>query len=237
MNFLQLCQRAAGECGVSGTISAVTGNVGNLGRIVNWVGDAWNDIQSKYDDWTWMRSTNIYGQGVAFQTIAGQATYPLGTVAGTVGVAATAFGKWDRESFRNYTTAAGVSNEMFMDWVPFDAWRNNYMLGAMRAVQTRPVVFTIGPDQSISLGSPPNALYTVTGDFFVAPSIMVADVDVPLGLPVKFHMLIVYKAMKKYAYYESASEVETAADVEYIPMMSKLEAVRAQEVTFGGPLA
>lgn len=237
MNFLLLCQRAAGECGASGTISTVVGQTGSLGRIVNWVGDAWNDIQTKYDDWTWMRSTNIFGQGVAFATVSGQASYPLGTTAGTVGVASTSFGKWDRESFRNYTTTVGVSNEMFMDWVPFDTWRNSYMLGAMRSVTTRPVVIAIGPDQSLNLGPPPNALYTVTGDYFVAPSVMAADTDTPTGLPVNFHMLIVYRAMKKYAWYESAPEVDAAADLGFKPMMGQLEAVRAQEVSFGGALA
>jgi hypothetical protein len=38
----------------------------------------------------------------------------------------------------------------------------------------------------------------VTADYFVAPSVMVADGDVPTGLPLRFHMLIVYKTMMKY---------------------------------------
>jgi hypothetical protein len=243
MNFLALCQRAAVECGVASNkaiqsaMPTVTDASGSTGRIVNWVGDAWTDIQMERDDWTWMRSSNILGAGVSFQTIAGQASYPLGVGPGTVGVAVDAFGKWDREAFRNFTTSVGFINEMFLDEIPFDSWRNGYMLGAMRTVKTRPVAIAIGPDQSLNLGPPPNDQYTITGDYFVAPQEMVVDADVPLGLPTRFHMLIVYRAMLKYAGYESAPEVFERATQENAGMYSQLLAVRAERMTFGGALA
>jgi hypothetical protein len=154
-----------------------------------------------------------------------------------VGVAVDAFGKWDREAFRNFTTSVGFINEMFLDEIPFDSWRNGYMLGAMRTVKTRPVAIAIGPDQSLNLGPPPNDQYTITGDYFVAPQEMVVDADVPLGLPTRFHMLIVYRAMLKYAGYESAPEVFERATQENAGMYSQLLAVRAERMTFGGALA
>ncbi len=243
MNLLQLSRRACVECGVASdaAISTVLGTVfgasGSVGRVVNWVGDAWNELQGSHDDWSWMRSSNILGQGIAFQTIAGQASYPLGTGPGTVGVAIDNFGKWDPETFRNYSTASGFVNEMFMDEIPFDVWRDSNMLGAMRNVQTRPVNIAVGPDQSLCLGPPPNSQYTITGDYFMAPSVMVADTDLPMGLPTRFHMLIVYSAMKKYAGYESASEVFERGDREFKPMMAQLMALRAPRITFGGSLA
>lgn len=237
MNFLELCQRGATECGVSGTISTVAGNSGSQARIVNWIGDAWNDLQIKYDDWEWMRSSNILGSGVSFATVAGQFSYPLGTGAGTVGVAADSFGKWDEYSFRVQTTTVGVQDETFLDNILYDQWRNSYMLGAMRAVQTRPVAIAVGPDRSLNLGPPPNALYTVTGDYWVAPSAMEDDDDVPTGLPPQFHMLIVYGCMKKYAYYESAPEVLASADMQHKPMMDLLEKNRGAVMGWGGALA
>jgi hypothetical protein len=72
-------------------------------------------------------------------------SYPLGTGAGTVGIAVDSFGKWDRDTFRCYTTTVGTNDEQFLDEVPFDVWRDAYMLGAMRSVQTRPVVVAVGP--------------------------------------------------------------------------------------------
>lgn len=243
MNFLQLCQRAAVECGVaSGTailtaLPTTVGATGSLGRVVNWVGDAWNELQMVHDDWDWMRSSNLLGAGASFPTIAGQASYPLGIGAGTVGIAVDSFGKWDVETFRNFTTAVGFLNEIFMDDIPFDSWRNGYMLGAMRVVQTRPISIAVGPDQSLNLGPPPDGTYTITGDYFVAPSLMVNDTDIPVGLPTRFHLLIVYRAMIKYSGYESAPEVEQRGSTESARMMANLMAVRAPRLHFGGALA
>jgi hypothetical protein len=243
MTFLQLCQRACVECGVASgrailsALPTTVGATGSLGRVVNWVGDAWADIQTDHDDWDWMRSSNLLGGGVTVQTLAGQASYPLGTGAGMVGVAVDSFGKWDRATFRSYATAVGFTGEDFLEEIPFDTWRDTYMFGAQRTVQTRPVVVAVGPDQSLNLGPPPNGLYTVTADYFVAPSVMVLDTDIPLGLPTRFHMLIVYRAMMKYAGYESAPEVYQRGSEESARMRAQLMAVRAQRIGFGGALA
>lgn len=243
MNFLALAQRACIECGVASgqaiatALPTVIGATGSLGRVVGWIQDAWTDIQMDHDDWDWMRSSNLLGAGVSFQTVAGVASYPLGLGAGTVGVTVDAFGKWDRETLRNFPTEAGFQGEMYLDEIPFDTWRDSYMLGAMRTVQTRPVAFAVGPDQSINLGPPPNGLYTITGDYFVAPSEMTLDTDIPVGLPTRFHMLIVYYAMQKYAGYESAPEVMQRGASESARMMAQLQAVRAPRISFGGALA
>lgn len=261
MNYLQLCQRACIECGVASgqaiktALPTVVGASGSLGRVVNWVNDAWVDIQEAHDDWDFMRSSNLLGAGVAFQTIAGQASYPLGAVitgdfggdfggdfsvaasVGTVGIDPELFGKWDRETFRCFPTAVGFQGEMFLDDIPFDHWRNSYMFGAMRSVKTRPVVIAVGPDQSLNLGPPPNGLYTITGDYFVAPTSMAADTDIPAGLPTRFHMLCVYLAMVKYAGYESAPEVSQRGATESARMMAHLMALRAPRLHFAGALA
>lgn len=273
MNFLQLCQRAIIECGVASNQAAtvvlptVVGASGSVGRIVNWINDAWTDIQMDHDDWDWMRSSNILGQGVSFQTVWGRASYPLGVNPGNVGVDVDSFGKWDRETLRCFTTATSIpiyrldgfgnirvdgfgnpmilsatggpygQDEMFLDEIPFDAWRDGYMLGAMRSVRTRPVVVAVGPDQSLNLGPPPNSLYTITGDYFMAASEMVDDDDVPLGLPTRFHMLIVYRTMMKYGGYESAPEVYQRGSEENGGMYAQLQAVRAPRFTWGGALA
>lgn len=231
------------ECGVASNqaitiaLPTVVGATGSLGRIVNWINDAWTDVQMDHDDWDWMRSSNILGAGVSFATVNGQASYPLGTGAGTVGVATDSFGKWDRETFWSYTTLVGFADEIELGEVPFDVWRSTYMSNANRNVRTRPVAFAVGPDQSVNLGPNVNANYTVTADYFVAPTEMVADTDVPTGLPVRFHMLIVYRTMMKYAGYESAPEVMQRGQSEAAGMYAQLQAVRAPRIGFGGALA
>ena len=109
-------------------------------------------------------------------------------------------------------------------------------MGAMRNVTTRPMVVAVGPDQSICFGPPSDGLYTLSGDYYTAPTVMVADDDEPTGLPARYHMLIVYKTMIKYAGYESAPEVYSKGDMETKKMMSELEAARLTAASFAGSL-
>lgn len=243
MTFLELCQRAAVECGASSkqniaiAMPTVVGATGALARIINWVADGFSDIQQDHSDWAWMRSSGETGGGASFATINGQSRYPLGTGAGTVGVLATDFGKWDVETFRAYTTTVGTQDENYVQEIPYDRWRNGYMFGAMRQSRSRPYVAAVGPDLSLCLGPPPTGLYTVTADYFRAPFDMAADADVPTGLPAQFHMLCVYRAMMKYAGYESAPEVDTRAREENAGMYGQLEALRLDKMTWAGALA
>ena len=237
MNFLTLSQRLALECGVSGTMSTTAGQVGSLNRIVTWANQAWLELQTEKDDWNWMRSSVLIGGGVSFPTSPGVAVYPLGTGPNTVGVTVANFGKWVKGSFRNNTTSIGFVNEIYMDDIPYDNWRNSYMYGSLRNQQTRPVAIAVGPDKSLCIGPPSNGLYTITGDYFVAPTLMVNDTDIPFGVPAQFHMLIVYKAMQMYAGYESAPEVMARGMAGELKLRAELGITNSPEFVFGGALA
>lgn len=242
-DFLNLCQRTAVECGVASNsaiqtaLPTVADATGSLGRVVGWVNDAWTDIQTDRDDWYWLRSSAVLGSGAQFQTVAGQPNYQLGIGAGTVGVDVEEFGKWAEGSFRCMPTAVGVRGEARLGDISYDAWRESYMFGATRLVQTRPVVLAIGPDQSLCLGPPPLAGYSVTGDYFTAPTLMVADTDIPYGIPVRFQMLIVYRAMMKYGGYESAPEVYQRGKEENDTLYAQLLRARVDRPRVAGALA
>lgn len=237
MNFLQLSQRLVQEAGVTGTLSTTAGVTGEQLRITSWINSAWNDLQTRRNDWQWMRSSVLLGGGVSFATVAGQAVYPLGTGAGTVGIAASVFGKWAQDSFRCNTTTVGFTDEIYMDPIDYDAWRNAYMYGALRSVQTRPVAIAIAPNKSLCVGPPSNGLYTVTGDYYRAPLQMSSDSDEPTGLPTQYHMAIVYNAMMMYAGYEAASEVFQRGQAGYDRMMSELDTIQGPVVFAAGALA
>lgn len=237
MTRLELVQRLNQECGASGTITTTIGQTGQNRRMVDWIDEAWSNIQLKNDDWTWMRSSNLLGAGVSFTTVAADYDYPLGTGAGTVGVEADDFGKWDPYSFRLSTTSLSFRDEVPLGLITYDQWRNGYMIGAQRSVTTRPTVVAIGPDETVVVAPPPTAGYTITADYYVAPSAMTTNDATPTGLPLPFHMLIVYLAMTYYAGYESAPEVLDRAQGEYGPMMRRLERLRAQPIMMAGALA
>lgn len=231
MNYLALCQRLQLECAIPGTVlSTVVSQTGEMLRVTTWIDAAWQDIQNAHQDWDWMRTS------ASFVTVAGQATYELGTAAGTVGVAATSFNLWARDTARNYLTSSGTSDEIFMDMIGYDAWRDTYMYGANRTVTTRPLQFAISPSKAICLGPPPIVGYTITCDYFTAPTSLALDADIP-AMPVQWQMAIVYRAMMFYGAYQGAVEVYQRGEQEFMKLMRRLTHDRLPEVGFAGALA
>lgn len=241
MDFLALCNRMCLEAAVSGApMTSVVNQTGEFGRITTWINQAWLEIQLERPNWDFMRSSQLLGngQGVSFVTVSGQAQYQLGTGAGTVGVAADSFASWVPRSFRDQTTTSGVQDQIPLDWVSYDAWRDSYSMGALQTVTTRPVAIAVGPNNSICVGPWPTAAYTLTGDYFRAPSQMAVNADTPTNLPAQYHMGIVYRALRDaYGQYEAAPEVYTRGVQGWRRIGRALGNLRGGMVTAGRTLA
>jgi len=239
MNFLELGQRLTIECGAGNVqLTTMQNQKGEALRFVNWVSQAWNELQTVFDCWEWMRSSSLLGAGVSFVADPGQAVVPLGTGPGQIGLDPKDFGgKWVEDSFRNYVTSFGFRSEIFLESISYDWWRDAYMYGANRAVQTRPVVIAVGPGKEICLGPPSNGLYTTTGDYYRSPAIMAQDTDIPAGLPTQYHMAIIYKGMEYYGAYEAATEVVARGEEGYGNQLFELTRRYGPRVKMGGPLA
>lgn len=223
-----MVKRTARECGITTSPSTVVNPSGlEAQNLIGWVTDAWNDIQTAHQDWQWMR------QSASFQTVDGQPIYtPL-----ECGIADGTFGMWARDTFRCYTTAVGTNDEIEIDYTPYEDWRTAYQLGALRLTRTRPIEMTITPQKYIGLGPYPNGNYTITGDYYTAPTVMALDADVPTGLPTQFHMAIVWKACMSYGAYEAAPEVYQRGELEFGKLMRRITVDRLSELTFAGALA
>ena len=121
--FLQLCSDTRRECGVAGTgPTAVTDQSGQLENIVNWVKNAFVEIQNRHQDWLWLKST------FTFDTTASDDTYAYGDAAVTdsrLSAAISRFRRWwlyDVDGFPNvkcYLTSAGVSGEKYLLPLPW----------------------------------------------------------------------------------------------------------------------
>lgn len=135
----------------------------------------------------------------------------------------------------NTTTFAGFKSELYMEYDEYDAWRNSYEYGALRAIRTRPLNVTITPQKYLGLGPFPDAGYTVVGDYYVTPYELVADTDVPT-LPAKFQYAIIYGAMIAYGNYEAAPEVLSRANPEFDKWMRRIMIDQLREVGSAGTL-
>lgn len=227
MNFLALCQRTREICGVSGTGPAsVLNQTGEMLRVVNWVADAWREVQM-WQPWGWMVGD------FSFTTTANKREY----TPADVGLADQL--NWHLDTFRCYLTSAGVAGEQFLVDVDYDWYRDVYQFGSMNTRADRPIQFAIKPEnQAIVLGPMPDAAgYTIYGKYQKSPHTMSGNADNPDGLQEQYHMMIVYRAAMKYAMYENAPEVLADARSNFQFLLARLQDDWLPDLEIGGPLA
>jgi hypothetical protein len=225
MNFLQICQRAAQEAGVSRSTAgpvSVLSQTGELAKIVDWVLTTYQDVQDKHTTWNFLRFDFTY------PTIAATSTYLPSAVS------LTELANWEQEDVRAYLTATGVSDESRLKKRTWDYLRGVRLIGT---VQTgKPCEFAIRPDKSMVLWPTPGDIYTVKGEYWKRAQTMTANADEPI-IPAQFHMILVWGAVRYYAGDQGAAELFALADQNYNRLMKKLEKDELPKHTLGWSLA
>ena len=237
MNFLQLCGALRRETIDSGSgPSAVTGQSGELNRIVNWIADAWTEIQLSRTDWLWLR------RNFTVNTVASTESYAYTSCTdSTSAVAIDRFSRWYEgvdingfPYFSCYLAATGVSDQQSIYSIGWDRFRRIYQFGTQ--TDARPVHVAVGPDRKFYLGPKPDAVYTVGGTFQRGSQTLAANENEP-EMPAEFHSLIVYEAMAKYGGHRVAPEAMLRAVSEGGRLRSSLELSQLPPMTYGDALA
>lgn len=221
--FLQLCVSLQELAGVTNSPMTTTSSQTGVNlRVVNWVKNAWIDIQNLHTEWLFLR------QDLSFTTSSSQ-SYT------TTAMSATTLRRMDNESLRIYLTATGVADEQPLSYMDWETFRNTYLFGTRQS--GRPVCFSVDPaTKTLWLNSNPGTGYTIVGYFWRSPVTLSANSDEP-AMPSEYHMLVVYRALMKYAGFEAASEAKAEAVENYGPMMSALELNQLPDILMAGPLA
>jgi hypothetical protein len=222
MNFIKLVTTLRDECGASGTDSTVVSATGEWARLCNWIATSWHEIQEDNKGWEWMR------KNVTFDTVAQKGEYNAET-----DILLTDFGIWKEDSFRAYLKSAGVGNEMLLDFKNYEDFRNFYLFSTRNTTYTRPIEVSIAPNRNLLLGFSPDAVYTVSGEYYKDPVDLVLDTDTP-DMPSRFHMAIVYRAMMSYGAFEAASEVYQRGEKGYKEILNKIRFDQAPSISRGG---
>lgn len=206
--YLELCQAVRRECGVSGSgPSSVTGQAGMLQKIVEWVADADTEIQSLYTDWgfLWTQWTE--------STIAGTAQYAK----------PSDLGAWDRESFwLDYGTA---SHKKLVE-LKYKSWRGTLRQGVK--TNQKPSYFVVLPSGNITLEAPPDAVYSLTADYWKTATRMTANASVSV-IPAQFERTIIELAKFKYAVDEGAGALMASSQAAYLDWLGRLKAAELPE--------
>jgi len=227
MDFISLVKTLRREVGATGVDTTVANPVADSewDRLIHWVADSWNEIQLLHANrWKWMRKTMTFAS-----TTAGKGAYTKAELG------LTDHAEWLRKTFRAYLTSIGTSNEQYLAYMPYDAFRNAYLYATARDNQGRPAIVSIDPSDGIILWPAPSDAYTIVADYRATPSALVNDTDTP-EMPERFHMLIVYEAMKKYAIFKAASEVYQRGEIEARRIMAALKIDQLEPIRRGGSL-
>ena len=99
-----------------------------------------------------------------------------------------------------------------------------------------PTVWSINPQGYLVFNARPTSNETITYEAYSTPVSMVANIDFP-GMPERYHMAIVYKALRDYALFDVAPELERKAVMSYENMVADLERDQLAEIITPGPVA
>lgn len=201
--FLQFCQAARRECKISGSgPTAVTGQVGILERLVNWVADADQELLGRWFDWDFLQYSG----------------WTHNTVADTPAVAAPDdLGVWDRESFYLNYTAATHKKLTVLD---YKKWRAMLRQGVKTS--QKPDGIVILPDNSLYLEPPPDDVYSLSADYWKRPVKMVDATDTS-PIPEEYERIIIARVKIAYGESESVGEILASGQVEYDDLLDKIE--------------
>lgn len=203
MTFLSSVQQFYREMGYSGAVpSTVVGQTSQKRKAVDWVAEAAYLIDSRWFDWDYM-----------------WAQHSVATAPGTANYSAPSdLGTWDTESFYlNYS----ANTHQHLDYIPYKQWRKEYRQGTK--TNALPDMFTVLPDKTVTLEAPPDAVYTLTADYWKEPTKMTADADTP-AMPDKFERIIVVRAKVLHAEHFGDQGLMQVALGEYAELLDRLEA-------------
>ena len=212
MTFLELCVKARQEAGITGAgPTSVLNQSGQLGRLVDWVDTAWQDIQLMRPDWLFMNSE------FTFNTIADTRDYLAADSA------ITDMKLWDTGSFHIHDPATGYTDQNGLPFQAYKRWRANFRNQMQARGTDRPQLFTMLPGNKIRFEPMPDKVYTIEGEYKRSTQVLALDADVPTNLPDDFHMAIVWQALTYYGFYENAPEVLEEAETKFGNLLIRLE--------------
>ena len=227
MTYLELARRLRKEAGGSGTDSSpasVDSQTGEMLQLVNWINTAYEDVQNEHATWRFLRSD------FSFTTTADTQEYDP-TDSGVI--TDTDLASWVKDDIRVYES---VSDENYLNYIPWDEFRESYMFGSSRESTGKPIIVSVKPDNNLILWPIPDDEYTVNGEYYKTADVLSGDSDTSI-IPTRFQMVIVWRALMYYGAYNAANEKYVHGENQYKRLISKMELDQLEDFTYGDPLA
>jgi hypothetical protein len=205
-------------------ITSVQAQLGEPARVAAWVAESYQEI-CRDERFSWGFVMNE----AQVMLVPGQGAY-TGAEFGLTDLVA-----WDTTTFR---VAANIdlSDEQWVaearDWQTF---RDTWLFSTQRQILSLPLECAVDDRLRINFGPKPDRPYTAVFEYTAATPPLGGDDDVPI-IPPRFHMAIVWLALRHYGMYESAAEVVARADLHYNRIMLTLIEDQADQAMIGPAL-
>jgi hypothetical protein len=236
MTFLELCQMTTQQTGtVQGTFpAAVTGQSNRLKQIVDFVREAYVDIQNAHRMWRWLQSEFIG------ETVIGTSRYAATDFRdeGT-GLAIDRFSQWGFKQTSAdagtsmYLTSVGPAEEGWLRWRDWEYFSNINLRGPQ--TPGKPQTYSIDNQGRMVISPPPDDVYTLRGRYRKSAQYLAADGDIP-EMPTDFHTVIKDAALIYVEGFDEGPRIPVTR-LRMIPNFSMLENQQLPKVKWGAPLA
>lgn len=216
MNFLSLCKRLRQEAGYSGSGPAsVTGQTGEAKRVVDWINDAWLDIQVMRGDWRFMLEPFLVTLN------SGDSQVTLST---------------NYKSMLKKTVIVKRANGA----LSFPGLLTEEEMRALKRENTEtpsyPRYVSVDSAGLMTVFPSCNETVTIAGDYYVKPSEMSENTDIP-RLPEEYHLAIVWKALMSAGGFDEAGNTWQRGNNKFTQMLNAINGTQLPGIKLGGPLA
>lgn len=215
MNHLELVQRLVYESGASGSSLAIATTVAQQGdrlNFVNWIGDAWLEIQG-LNNWP---------------SLWEEASVPVLASAATV-VQGLPHKRYVKTGAK---LTDSVTGQVYtLDYLPWHQFREVYTSVTAGA----PGYWTIQPNRSLKFNATLANASTFTCERYAMPGKLVGDTAEP-ALFSEHHMMIVWRGLMLYAGFDEAGVAYKRGEAEY-KKMKRLAGIDLPSMEPGEPLA
>ena len=221
MNFLQLAVRTYEECGlVNNPPTSVLNQTGMAKKVVQWVLTAAEEVSDEQPDWKFNYSTTsqVLSSGVGeYDPVATWSINPK---------------RFDQQigSAYVYKTATGLSSRQWLYYLDWEVFQG---LNIPEVEGTAPIYWTVRPDGFVVYHPSPNSGdWTVVHRYSSDETAMAANTDEP-GIPAKYQMAIVWRAVMLYCGNDGAGDLYRHAKNEFDRLMERM--TRSQTPQWLGP--
>lgn len=202
--FLQLVEELHTEAGASGIApTAVTSQRGEAKRLVGWIRRSDLLIQTKWLNWKFLRASVQYSQAT---------TALLSAYAAPAG-----WGFWDEDTFQVLYPGQTIPQNLLV--VEYEDVKAEIIDNARSGPPERVVLM---PSGSLRIDPLPDAIYTITADYFIKPVALAANADIS-AIPEQYHSAIIGRALMFYGNFENAPEQKTQGAELYSDFLQQLE--------------